>query len=68
MARYLIYGRTEYPEPLEQVGEIDWDGVGSAAEAGVGTDWLELVLIPAEDVVWLQRDGAPVRQHSEVEA
>jgi hypothetical protein len=68
MARYVIFGRHAYAEPLEQVGDVELAGDLTVDAAGLGDDWLELVLIPAEEIIWIERDGELVRAHAEVRA
>jgi hypothetical protein len=52
-----VYGRTEYAEPLVEVGTAD-DGsdVRSAHEG----DWVELVTFPEDAIQWIVRDGEDV--------
>jgi hypothetical protein len=53
----LVYGRTEYAEPLVEVGTAD--EVGNVPDAYEG-DWVELVAFPEEAVHWIVRDGEDV--------
>jgi hypothetical protein len=53
----LVYGRTEYAEPLEAVGSLE---EGADARAAFPGDWVELVLIPEADIHWIVRDGKEV--------
>jgi hypothetical protein len=53
----LVYGRTEYAEPLVQVGSVD---EGDDVRAAFPGEWVELVVIPAEAVHWIVRDGQEV--------
>lgn len=66
--RYLVYGRTEYADPLEQITIVESDEVPTVETAGVGGDWLQLVVIPEDEVIWIQRDGDLVRTLVEVTA
>jgi hypothetical protein len=52
----LVYGRTEYAEPLVQVGTTDGDDVRRAFPG----EWVELVTFPQDRVVWIVRDGQEV--------
>jgi hypothetical protein len=66
--RFLVYGRTEYADPLEQITIVESDDVPTVETAGVGDHWLELVVIPEDEIIWVQRDGALVRTLAEVTA
>ncbi len=58
MARYLVFGRKEYPEPLRQQGTLEAnDGALAREEAlrAYGRDWVELVLVPEAEVRWVLR-------------
>jgi hypothetical protein len=53
--RYRVFGRTEYPEPLEFQGMLtaaDDDAASSAVERH-GREWVELVLIPERSIHWI---------------
>jgi hypothetical protein len=52
----LVYGRTEYAEPLAQVGTAD----GEDAERAFPGKWIELVTFPEDRVVWIVREGQEV--------
>jgi hypothetical protein len=53
----LVYGRTEYAEPLVELGTADDDsGVRESYEG----DWVELVSFPVDAVHWIVRDGEDV--------
>jgi hypothetical protein len=60
MPRHLVFGRHEYAEPLELVGEVEAAHPPTVAEAGVGDDWLELVAFPADAAIWVVRDASHV--------
>lgn len=64
---YLVFARTAYADPLALVTTVTLDGAPTVDELGVGHDWLELVVVPADEVIWILRDGAPARR-SEVGA
>jgi hypothetical protein len=53
----VVYGRTSYAEPLEEVGLI---AEGEDAGTAFPRDWVELVVIPERDVCWIVRDGKEV--------
>jgi hypothetical protein len=53
----LVFGRTEYAEPLVEIGTADDDGdVRQAYDA----EWVELVSFPEDAVHWIVRDGEDV--------
>jgi hypothetical protein len=52
-----VYGRTEYAEPLVELGSARDDGDVGAAH---GADWLELVAFPEAAIHWIIRDGETV--------
>ncbi len=51
-----MFGRTEYAEPLVQLGKTD-DGDVLHAFPG---EWVELVAFPEERVLWIVRDEQEV--------
>ena len=56
MERYRVFGRTEYPEPLEFQGTVTAAGDEAAASAALdrhGRRWVELVLIPERAINWV---------------
>jgi hypothetical protein len=53
----LVYGRTAYAEPLEEVGAVE---EGEDVHAAFPGDWVELVAIPQADLQWIVRDGKEV--------
>jgi hypothetical protein len=60
MARYLIFARDRYEEPLELRGTLDAedDDAAAAAAAGeLGDDgrWIEIQLVPEAAVRWVVR-------------
>jgi hypothetical protein len=62
MTEYLIFGRTEYAEPLALVTTVEADSAPTLDELDAGTDWLELVAVPRDAVIWIERDGELVTQ------
>jgi hypothetical protein len=52
----LVYGRTEYAEPLVQLGTTEEAEVRHAFPG----EWVELVAFPEDRVVWIVRDGQEV--------
>jgi hypothetical protein len=53
----LVYGRTEYAEPLIELGTTDDES--DVLEAYDG-EWVELVAFPEDAVHWIIRDGEDV--------
>jgi hypothetical protein len=53
----LVYGRTEYAEPLVQVGTAEDE---SDVLAAYEREWIELVSFPEDAVHWIVRDGEDV--------
>jgi hypothetical protein len=54
--RYRVFGRTEYPEPLEFQGTVMAAGDDAATTAALerhGRRWVELVLIPERSINWI---------------
>ena len=52
-----VYGRTEYAEPLAELGVVeDGEDVPGAYEG----EWVELVAFPEEAIHWIIRDGESV--------
>jgi hypothetical protein len=51
-----VYGRTEYAEPLVELGIVNDDD----ARAAFAGDWVELVAVPEEAIHWIIRDGDEV--------
>ncbi|WP_370324229.1 hypothetical protein [Euzebya sp.] len=68
MATYLVFARRDYPDPLELVDEVTADRTPTRDEVGGDEDWLELVVAPADAVIWIQRDGEVVGDHDTLEA
>jgi hypothetical protein len=57
MATYLVFGRTEYAEPLALVSTVEASTPPAIDDLDIGSEWLELVLVPAEKAIWVLRDG-----------
>ena len=68
MACYLVFGRHEYAEPLELVGEVESKRTPTVADAGFGEHWLELVVFPADEAIWGVRGASPVEDRKGVPA
>lgn len=66
MAQHLIFGRIEYAEPLALVTTVEADTTPALDDLDVGTDWLELVVVPEQAAIWVLRDGEPVDRVTEV--
>jgi hypothetical protein len=52
----LVYGRTEYAEPLVQLGTTQEPEIQRAFPGA----WVELLAFPEDCVVWIVRDGQEV--------
>ena len=53
----LVYGRTEYAEPLVELGAVPDD---ADVEATYDGEWVELVAFPEDAVQWIIREGEDV--------
>jgi hypothetical protein len=53
----LVFGRTEYAEPLVELGTADEDR--DVLETYEG-EWVELVAFPADAIRWIVRAGEDV--------
>lgn len=56
MPTYLVFGRTGFEQPLAHQGAVDADDATAAADTArtdFGEEWVELSLIPADDVRWI---------------
>jgi hypothetical protein len=53
----LVCGRTEYAEPLVEVGTVE---DGADVLASLPGDWVELVVIPERAIQWIVRNGEEV--------
>ncbi|MGH2541601.1 MAG: hypothetical protein ACRDIB_02310 [Ardenticatenaceae bacterium] len=55
MDRFLVFARTQYEEPLSYQGELEAtaEEAGRLATERFGDWWLELVLIPEDQVEWV---------------
>ncbi len=56
MTTRLVFGRSEYAEPLTERGETEEDDVKVAFPG----DWVELVAFPVDAVKWIVQDGREV--------
>ena len=52
-----VYGRTEYAEPLVELGPAD---DGSDVRVAYQGDWVELVTFPEDAVQWIVRNGEEI--------
>jgi hypothetical protein len=59
MATYLVFGRTEYAEPLALVSTVE--ASAPPAVDDISGEWLELVAAPANAVIWVLRNGRYAR-------
>jgi hypothetical protein len=65
MDEVLVFGRTEYAEPLTERGAAEPGGDVLAAHPGA---WVELVTFPRSAVHWIIRDGEDVENEAPVRA
>jgi hypothetical protein len=52
-----VFGRTEYAEPLAEIGAAE---DGSDVRGAYEGDWVELVSFPEDAIHWVVRDGERV--------
>jgi hypothetical protein len=57
MATYLVFGRTDYAEPLALLTTMESDAAPARHDLDVGDGWLELVAVPETEAIWVVRDG-----------
>lgn len=53
MPQWLIFGRTDYAQPLRLEGTVEADSAESASDRALkqkGREWVELTLIPRSSV------------------
>jgi hypothetical protein len=60
MNEYLVFGRTEYAEPLEYQGTltVDDEEARRLAVERFGEEWVELSLVPGWEVHWVLGEKA----------
>lgn len=61
----LVFGRTEYAEPLTERGTA---AAGDDVLATYPGSWVELVVFPREAVHWIVRDGEDAESERAVRA
>ena len=64
-AELLVFGRTEYAEPLTERGEA---GAGEDVLATHPGEWVELVAFLSSAVHWIIRDGEDAESEHAVRA
>lgn len=64
-AELLVFGRTEYAEPLTELGEAE---SGEDVLATYRDQWVELVTVPRSTVHWIIRDGQDAESEHTVRA
>jgi hypothetical protein len=59
VATYHVFARSAYADPLGHVTEVELDELPSLETLPVDRDptWIELVVIPDDDIHWVIRDG-----------
>ncbi|HXG43082.1 MAG TPA: hypothetical protein VNL95_10215 [Dehalococcoidia bacterium] len=68
MARYLVFGRKDYAEPLRQHGVLEVEGGDPVRQQALrlyGRAWVELVLVPEVDVRWVLRRQETAEEEEE---
>ncbi len=56
MAEHLVFGRTDFSEPLAYQGTLDADGPDDARGVALeryGSEWVELTVVPAAEARWV---------------
>jgi hypothetical protein len=51
----MVFGRTQYAQPLTLVSTIDAGAPPTIDD--VGGEWLEVVVVPESAAIWIIRDG-----------
>lgn len=65
VARWLLFARKDYAEPLELLRELDAGAVPTLADVEGDVDgerWLEVTAIPADAAIWVVRGGELVAE------
>jgi hypothetical protein len=57
MATYLVFGRRRYAEPLALLTTVESSDPPTRQDLDVGDDWLELVVVPETEAIWVVRDA-----------
>jgi hypothetical protein len=57
MATYLVFGRTQYAEPLALLTTMESTDPPTRQDLVVGDDWLELVVVPETAAIWVVRNA-----------
>lgn len=63
MNDYLVFGRTEYSEPVEHKGNLQAADDEEAKRLVIerfGEEWVELVLVPEREIHWVMKKEAEV--------
>jgi hypothetical protein len=71
MTAWLLYGRTEYAEPLTAratLADVSDTEVADAARSALPGAWVELVAIPEEALCWTVQEGEEVEDGRAVRA
>ena len=56
---YHLFTRSDYAEPLQRHTTFQFDGLPALEDLPVdrADDWLEVVVVPADEVTWVLRGG-----------
>ena len=57
MVTYLVFGRTQYADPLALLTTVESTDPPGRQDLAVGDDWLELVVVPETAAIWVIRDA-----------
>jgi hypothetical protein len=58
MSKRLVFGRTEYAEPLTERGETEAEA--DDVTGAFPGEWVELVAFPVDALRWIVQDGREV--------
>jgi 1,2-phenylacetyl-CoA epoxidase PaaB subunit len=59
MEKYFVFARTQYDEPLEHRGAVEAEEAEEARKVALeeyGEEWLEMWLVPLDQVYWVERE------------
>jgi hypothetical protein len=65
MTTYLVFGRTQYAEPLALLTTVESTDPPTRQDLDVDDDWLELVVVPETEAIWVVRNARLVVDRGE---
>jgi hypothetical protein len=68
METYLVFARANYADPLSFQGTLEVQAGRSSNQLALdtyGSDWVELVLIPASEAHWAIQEEIPLAMEAE---